>query len=80
MSHSYWTIESPSPSSGSQEPLPSSIRSSPTSIEYGPFGSATGGSFTAPTITRTEALSLPPRPSVTVYVKVSVPLKPASGV
>ena len=40
---------------------------------------ATGGWFTLRTVTTTVAVAVP-SPSLTVYVKTSVPLKPSAGV
>jgi len=41
---------------------------------------ATGASFTGETVTVTVAVSTPPKPSLTVYAKVSTPFQLASGV
>ena len=41
---------------------------------------ATGASFTAPTLTIAVAVAVPPLPSLTVYWKLAVPWKLASGV
>ena len=41
---------------------------------------ATGGSFAGSTVIVTSAMSVPPCPSETVYVKASEPLKSGPGV
>ena len=51
-----------------------------TEVVWSAIGSKYGGSFTETTVTVTAAVATPPCPSLTVYVKPSLPLKSGLGV